>query len=88
MHQSHILVRQHLALGSVSITDGNTTAFLSSVLECKQAIINTGGNVIAIKIVHTKNTTFFLDMLITALRSFCHLSLNQFLAHLVFPFAV
>ena len=40
--------------------NGNTAAFLASVLQCQKAVINRGCHVVSVEIIHAENATFFL----------------------------
>ena len=58
IYQSKAFLGMYFSL-SICIRHRNTTAFLSSVLQCKKSIINGWCNISAIHIIGSKHTAFF-----------------------------
>ena len=53
----------HFSLRTICLADCDTAAFLSSVLQCKQSIINGRRYISSIKIIHSKDTTFLMQII-------------------------
>ena len=69
IYQSHAFIRGYFAFWTASLTNSNTTALLSSVLESKQSIIYCGRNILAIKIIDAEHTTFFVQFIVPRRRN-------------------
>ena len=79
--QAHSLRRKDFPLWSLCVRNCNTTALLSTMLQCKQSIINTGCHIITVKIVNTEYTAFLMQCIFlkTVVKYFAHVSLLTFI---------
>ena len=65
IYQTHMLFRAYTSLRTVGIAYRNTAAFLPSVLQGKEPVINRGGYIPAIKIIHAKDAALFLQPILS-----------------------